>query len=125
MRYEVRFDPDSGFLSVTVEGEYGLGLANHILAELRAATVRHPAAPILIDTRAALTTMTATDTYDLGQSLQALGIATAIRMAIVNQPRPDFNRAAFLVEIGRHRGLQIRNFHELAPAVAWLNGGDP
>ena len=124
MRYEVRFDPDSGFLSVTVEGEYGLELANHILAELRAATVRHPAAPILIDTRAARTTMTATDTYDLGQSLRSQGVATAVRMAIVNEPRHEFNRASFLEEIGRHRGLQIRNFHELAPAVAWLKGGE-
>jgi hypothetical protein len=125
MRYEVRFDPDSGFLTVTVEGEYGLELANRILAELRAATLRHPAAPILVDTMAALTTMTATDTYDLGQSLREQGVATAVRMAIVNEPRHDFNRASFLEEIGPNRGLQIRNFHEMEPAVAWLRGGEP
>jgi hypothetical protein len=125
MRYEVRFDPDSGFLSLTVEGEYGLELANHMLAELRTATLRHPTAPILIDTRLAHTTMTATDTYDLGQSLREQGVATTVRMAIVNEPRHDFNRASFLEEIGRNRGLQIRNFHELAPAVVWLNGGEP
>jgi hypothetical protein len=124
MRYEVRFDPDWACL-VTVEGEYGLELAHHILAELRGATLRHPTAPILIDTRTANTTLTATDTYDLGQRLREQGVATTVRMAIVNEPRPDFNRAAFLEEIGRNRGLQIRNFHEMTPAVAWLTGETP
>ncbi|MBS1241945.1 MAG: hypothetical protein H6R40_1372 [Gemmatimonadetes bacterium] len=125
MRYEVRFDPDSGFVCVTVEGEYGLERAHHILAELRAATLRHPTAPILIDTRAANTTMTATDTYDLGQRLREEGVATTVRMAIVNEPGRDFNRASFLEEIGRNRGLQIRNFHEMPPAMAWLLGDAP
>ncbi|HEX9167027.1 MAG TPA: hypothetical protein VF862_14035 [Gemmatimonadales bacterium] len=125
MRYEVRFDPDSGFVCVTVEGEYGLEQAHHILAELRGATLRHPMAPILIDTRTANTTMTATDTYDLGQRLREQGVAMTVRMAIVNEPGRDFNRASFLEEIGRNRGLQIRNFHEMPPAVAWLAGETP
>jgi hypothetical protein len=122
MRYEVRFDPESGFIHVVVEGEYGLDFARHILAELRSATVRHPQAAILVDTRAAQTTMTATDTYELGQTLRAQDVATNVRMAIVNEPRLEFNRASFLEELGRNRGLQIRNFHDLTQATAWLTG---
>jgi hypothetical protein len=122
MHYEVRFDPDTRLIRVTVEGEYGLELAQHILAELRAATRRNPDAPILVDTRNAPTLMSATDTYALGQSLREEGVATSVRLAIVNQPRAEFNRASFLEEIGRNRGLQIRNFHEMEPALAWLAG---
>jgi hypothetical protein len=123
MRYEVRFDPSSRFICVTVEGEYGMDQARHMLAELRSAAIRHPDAPILIDTRTAQTTMTATDTYELGQALREQDVGTSVRMAIVNEPGREFNRASFLEELSRNRGLQIRNFHDLAPATAWLTGG--
>lgn len=122
MRYEVRFDPASGFLTVTIEGVYGMDLAQHILAELKAATIGHPDAPILVDTRQGQTTMTATDVYQLGQELREKGVGTTVRMAIVNEPGRDFNRASFLEELARNRGLQIRNFHDPDPAVRWLSG---
>jgi hypothetical protein len=122
MRYEVRLDPASGFLTVTVEGVYGMDLAKHILAELKAGTIRHPDAPILVDTRQGETTMTATDVYELGQELREQGIGTTVRLAIVNEPGRDFNRASFLEELARNRGLQIRNFHDLDPAIRWLSG---
>lgn len=125
MRYEVRFDPASGFLAVTIEGEYGMEWAQHILAELRSATIRHPDAPILVDTRRGQTTLTATDVYGLGQQLRELGVGTTVRLAIVNEPGRDFNRASFLEELARNRGLQIRNFHDLAPATTWLSGVEP
>lgn len=125
MRYEVRFDPSTGFLAVTTEGVYGMELAKHILAELKAATIRHPDAPILVDTRQGQTTMTATDVYQLGQELREIGVGTTVRLAIVNEPGHDFNRASFLEELARNRGLQIRNFHELDPAVRWLSGVEP
>jgi hypothetical protein len=122
MRFTIQHDPALGLLRVVVEGEFGPDVAQRILAELRAAMVRHPGTPILVDTRAAHVTLTATEVYGLGSDLQEQGVATTVRLAVVNEPQREFNRAAFLEEIGRNRGLMVRNFHDLDTALGWLSG---
>jgi hypothetical protein len=122
MRFAIQHDPSRGLLQVVVEGEFGIDMAQRILAELRAAMVRHPGTPILVDTRVATAALTATEVYGLGSDLQEQGVATSVRLAVVNEPQREFNRASFLEEIGRNRGLKIRNFHDMDAAIAWLAG---
>ena len=120
MAHEIRFAPTPGLLHVIVQGAFDYAESRRILAELAAAAVKHPATPILVDTRDASALLSATDVYHLASELADAGVSTSMRLAIVNAPRPDFDRASFLEEIGKHRGLQLRHFFELDAAVAWL-----
>jgi hypothetical protein len=120
MSHEIRFVPSPGLLHVMVRGEFDYAESRRILADLATAALRHPAAPILVDTREAVATLSATDTYNLASELVEAGVSTSTRLAIVNNPRPDFDRASFLQEIGKHRGLQLRHFHALDSAITWL-----
>jgi hypothetical protein len=120
MPHEIRFVPTPGLLLVIVRGEFDYAESRRILADLAAATVRRPAVPILVDTREAVAMLSATDTYNLASELVEAGVSTSTRLAIVNSPRPDFDRASFLQEIGKHRGLQLRHFYAVDSAVTWL-----
>jgi hypothetical protein len=122
MPHEIHFVPSPGLLHVIVRGEFDYAESRRILADLAAAAGRRPTVPILVDTREAVAMLSATDTYNLASELVEAGVSTSTRLAIVNNPRPDFDRASFLQEIGKHRGLQLRHFHAVDSAVAWLTG---
>ncbi len=120
MPHEIRFVPSPGLLHVIVRGEFDFEESRRILADISAAATRRPAVPILVDTREALAMLSATDTYHLASELVQAGVSTSTRLAIVNNPRPDFDRASFLQEIGKHRGLLLRHFHSIDSAITWL-----
>jgi len=120
MSHEIRFVPAPGLLHVIVRGDFDYEESRRILAALAVAAGKHPVAPILVDTREAAALLKATEVYHLASDLVDAGVSTNTRLAIVNKPRPDFDRASFLEELGQRRGLQLRRFSELESAVAWL-----
>jgi hypothetical protein len=109
-------------IHVIVRDELDLATSRRILADIAATGLAHPGVPVLVDTRAAHATMSVTDVYQLATELAESGVSHRGRLAVLNNPGPEFNRASFLEQLGKNRGLQFRHFHDYQATVDWLTG---
>jgi hypothetical protein len=66
-----------------------------------------------------------TDVWALARDLGSLGLTPANRVAILNRPKDDFDRAAFLELCAGNRGYHIRAFREFEDAFSWLVSEQP
>jgi hypothetical protein len=66
--------------------------------------------------------MTATDVYEITTALAESGISQRVRLAVLDRVGREFDRASYLEQLGRNRGLQVRHFHEHQEALDWLSG---
>jgi hypothetical protein len=79
---------------------------------------------ILIDTRDAdgrLLSML--DLYSLCRRFAELGFQFNHKLAIVNCPKDEFDRGAFVELVAGNRGWQVRAFRKIEPALDWLAAG--
>jgi len=64
------------------------------------------------------------DVWTLAKKLTSSGLRA--RMAVVNSPKDDFDRGAFLELCAVNRGYDLKAFRDFEAAFTWLNeGGQP
>jgi len=122
MAHEIRLLSTPELIHVIVRDELDLATSRRILADIAATALGHPGRPVLVDTRAAHATMSVTDVYQLATELAESGVSHRVRLAVLNTPGREFNRALFLEQLGQNRGLQFRHFHDYQATVDWLTG---
>ena len=122
MTHEIRLLSTPELIHVIVRDELDLATSRRILADIAATALGHPGRPVLVDTRAAHATMSVTDVYQLATELAESGVSHRVRLAVLNTPGREFNRALFLEQLGQNRGLQFRHFYDYEATVDWLTG---
>jgi len=125
MSYDMRVIPISEFLRTDVSGEIDLQATRAVLKELLDLCARNNIHHILIDTREASSRANTVDVWTLANDLGSLGMSTQHRIAILNRPKDDFDRGAFLEMCAINRGYQLRAFRDFEIAFTWLTSGEP
>jgi hypothetical protein len=120
MAYDVRVIPIKEFLRTDLSGVIDLQASRAVLKELLDRCSRNKIHHILIDTREASSRASTVDVWTLANDLGALGMSTKHRIAILNRPKDEFDRGAFLELCATNRGYQLRAFRDFESAFTWL-----
>lgn len=121
MPAEIRVMSPEDFIQSGPDGSYDYDATKAFLYELVAAAAREGNPRLLIDTRDFVASeIEITDVFDLVTHARSLQLGAKSRVAIVNRPKDEFDRAK-LFEIGAaSRGLQVLAFRDYDEALAWL-----
>ena len=84
---------------------------------------KHDVDRILIDTREATSNASMLDVWTLARKLTYSGLRA--RVAVVNRPKDDFDRGAFLELCAMNQEYQLKAFRDFEAAFTWLNEGKP
>ncbi len=125
MAHDVRVIPVNEFLRTDVAGTVDVKASRELLAKLMAICRREHLDRILIDVREASSDSTILDIWTLASDLGALGVAPGNRVAILNRPKDNFDRGAFLELCATNRGYQLKAFREFEEAFIWLTSEVP
>jgi hypothetical protein len=125
MAYDVRVIPIREFMKTNITGEIDLKASRRMLSELMAVCKRENMTRILIDSREASSHSTMLDVWTLAKDLGSIGVTPENRVAVVNRPKDNFDRAAFLELCATNRGYQLRAFREFEEAFTWLTSEQP
>jgi hypothetical protein len=125
MAYDLRVIPISEFMRTNVSGEVDLKASREMLSGLMAICEREKIDRILIDGREASSQSTAVDVWTLAGDLGSLGVNRGHRVAILNRPKDEFDRGAFLELCATNRGYQLKAFRDFEAAFAWLTTEQP
>ena len=109
------------FVRADVDGHFDLKRSQELLKELAGFTRENPTQHILLDGREATSDLTTVDIFNLVSSLFEAGVGVRNKLALLNRPKDDFDRAAFLELCARNRGFNISAFRDFEAALAWLN----
>jgi hypothetical protein len=120
MACDVRVIPIREFMKTDLAGEIDLNVSRELLSELMAACKRENMTRILIDSREASSHSTMLDVWTLARDLGSLGVTHENRVAVLNRPKDNFDRAAFLELCATNRGYHLKAFREFEVAFAWL-----
>ena len=122
MAVDVRIIPITEFLRADVSGTL-METSLILLCDLIAACKEHNVDRILIDTREATSNTSVLDVWTLAKKLTSSGLRA--RIAVVNSPKDDFDRGAFLELCAVNRGYDLKAFRDFEAAFTWLNEGEP
>ena len=122
MAVDVRIIPIKEFLRSDVSGTLDLERSLSILRKLAEECKNHNVDRILIDTREATSNASMLDVWTLAKKLTYSELRSA-RVAVVNRPKDDFDRGAFLELCAVNRGYELRAFRDFEAAFTWLNEG--
>jgi hypothetical protein len=121
MPHNVYIIPAKEFLRADYRGELDLAASQRLLVDLAMTCADTPDRNILIDVRGADTpVLTASNLFDLVQTLRSLGLGVTNRIAILREPRDTFDRARFFEMLATDRGLKVGAFEDFEAAFGWL-----
>ena len=123
MAVEVKIIPIKEFLRTDVSGNLDLEKSLIILGDLVEECKKNNVDRILIDTREATSNASMLDVWTLAKKLTHSGLKAQV--AVVNRPKDDFDRGAFLELCAMNRGYQLKSFHDFEAAFTWLNEDEP
>ena len=123
MAVEVRIIPIKEFLRTDVSGNLDLEKSLIILGDLVEECKKNNVDRILIDTREATSNASMLDVWTLAKKLTHSGLKAQV--AVVNRPKDDFDRGAFLELCAMNRGYQLKAFRDFEAAFTWLNEDAP
>jgi hypothetical protein len=124
MAYDIRLIHLKDFLRTNVQGVIDLDSTKALFKEIATASAKHSNHHILMDVRdiPAGGQLSAADVWEIASSLEECGIGRHNRIAILNAPKDNFDRAAFLETCAANRGFNIRAFRDFEKALHWLAG---
>ena len=125
MAVNVRVVPIKEFLRTDVAGHLDLQTSRTLLHGIIGACKTHNVDRVLIDTREATSKASVTDVWTLASELKSVGLSPQNRIAVVNRPKDNFDRAEFLEICASNRGFQLKAFREFEAAFTWLTEGEP
>jgi hypothetical protein len=120
MTHDIRVIRLRDFLRTDLQGHIDLESSKEALRDVARSCAENHNHHVLIDTRDTTTTATVMDVWDLASSLEDCGIGRTNRIAILNAPKDNFDRAAFLETCAANRGFNIRAFRDFESALYWL-----
>ena len=120
MSHDVRLIRAQDFVQSDVNGVVDLQGTMRLLRETAAACLAHENHHVLIDVREARGKFTAPEVVELALTLRDLGFDRHHRIAILNDPRDGFDRAALFETVAATRGFYVRAFREFEDAFRWL-----
>ena len=109
------------FIRADVDGHFDLERSRQLLKDLAGFTQDNPGQNILLDGREATSDLTTVDIFNLVSGLFEAGVGVRNKLAMLNRPKDDFDRAAFLELCAKNRGFNISAFRDFEEALAWLN----
>jgi len=121
----VRIIPVHKFYRTDTTGHFDKAATRRALQEVATACAARGMRSVLLDTRESSTEMSAADVFELATSLEELGFTRPFKIAIVNRPKDQFDRAAFFEDCATNRGFPTKAFREFEAAVMWLSAGEP
>jgi len=124
MAYNLKVIPISEFLRSDVTGVVDLKASRELLKGLVEICEKENLDRILIDGREASSSASTVDVWTLANDLGTLGLSREYRVAVLNRPKDDFDRMAFLELCATNRGYQLRAFRDFEEAFTWLTAGD-
>ena len=119
MSIEVQM-PASGVIKATESGDLNLKAAEQMLDRVAAIAQRKASVRILLDTREAITHLSATDMYVLVKHLMKGNGTWARKTAIVASPK-DSDKLAFFELCAQNRGVCVHIFTDYDEAMNWLS----
>lgn len=125
MAYEVQIIPIKEFLRTDVSGVVDLAASRKLLRGLVVVCSQKNVSRILIDGREASSDASTADVWTLANDLDSLGVSRSHRVALLNRPKDEFDRGAFLELCATNRGYQLRAFRDFEEAFAWLTSEEP
>jgi hypothetical protein len=112
-------------MKTDVSGEIDLNATRGMLSQLMAMSKRENMTRMLIDCREASSHSSVLDVWTLARDLGSLGFTYENRVALLNRPKDEFDRGAFLEICATNRGYQLKAFREFEAAFAWLTADEP
>ena len=120
MAHDVMIVPAREFVRTKSSGEFDLDETRKASVEVFSKMKDANISEVLLDNREAYTKMTGSDILQLFWQLDHAGLLRGRKIAILNRPKDDFDRAKFFEACGQARGYQIGAFQEFEEAVTWL-----
>lgn len=112
--------PARDFFRTKSSGEFDLDATRKACFDVFSKMKDLNVSEVLLDHRETSTQMTASDLLTLFKELHSGGFLKERKVAIVNDPKSDFDRDKFFVACAQAKGYQIAAFHEFEEAVTWL-----
>ncbi|MGE0609209.1 MAG: hypothetical protein AB7O62_19105 [Pirellulales bacterium] len=110
----------SDFLRSDVAGQIDFDLSKQLLRDLGRACARHPGHHMLVDVRETRGFLSAEEIYCLVEVLEEVGLGEDCKLAILNRPKDDFDRAKLLEMCAKKRGLRVAAFRDFEAAFEWI-----
>jgi len=122
MPFEIRQISIADFLRTDITGVFDFEATKVLLSEIVESCFRAGITRMLIDTRAARPrNIGVSDIYTLVMHLMLLGIDSHHRLAILNDPPDEFDRAKLFEECAALQGMNVAAFRDFEAALEWLN----
>jgi hypothetical protein len=124
MAHDIRLIHVRDFLRRDVDGVIDVKSSRRLLKELANASVERGNHRIFVDIRDTRPggKLSVVDILEIASILGELGFGPHNRIAILNDPKDDFDRGAFLETCAVNRGINIRAFRDFEKAHFWLAG---
>lgn len=121
MPYDIRIISSTEFLRLDAQGHLDLAASRQMLYDTLWACTNRSIGRVLIDTRQATTDMTAAQVTTLADTCrQVTAPADQHKIAILNRPVDEFDRAAVVAEAAEEQGWNVRTFRTFESAFQWL-----
>lgn len=112
--------PANEFIVASADGEVDFPGTRAGLMKILKAAALHPEAHVLVDVREASSRLQPYEVYSLVAVFNELEPPFDGRLAIVNRPKDEFNRAQFFALAARVQGFQVAAFQDFDEALRWL-----
>jgi hypothetical protein len=122
MDLDVRVVSIAEFLRYDASGEYDFESSKAVVAEIAKSLVELKKCNILLDLRNAIPkNISAGDIYSLVLHFLSFGPPQGNRLAILNDPKDEVDRAMIFSMGVNRQGFDVASFHEFEPAMEWLS----
>ncbi|HEX6267754.1 MAG TPA: hypothetical protein VFZ81_12770 [Burkholderiales bacterium] len=122
MARNIRIISARDFVSAKPDGQFNLEESEQLLREVVGVSEPLEQFDILVDTREAASTLSATDLWFLADRLVKYPKTFAGRTAILC-PAERFDHASFFALCAENKGVDMQAFPSYEEAMAWLSAG--
>lgn len=120
MPYNLQIVPAREFIRTNANGEFDLEGTKALFLSVFSQMKGLDVSEVMLDVREAHSKMTSFDLYQLLSIFDGVGHKGNWKIAIVNRPKDDFDRAKFFELCAQNRGYQVSAFQVFEEAIAWL-----
>jgi hypothetical protein len=120
MPTKINVIPAGAFIVATGHGDVEFAETRAQFMKIMKAAALVPDAHVLVDVREARSQMQPYEVFSLVTVFNELNPPFSGRLAIVNRPKDDFDRAAFFSLAARVQGFQVAAFQDYEEALRWL-----
>ena len=131
MTLTMRIKPGREYLAILVDGVFDLDYANELTPRILDACALHRSSRLIVDARGVRGTILLGERYIYAETFARLykerrvaGTVRHVQFAFVAVP-PVLDPQRFGGKVAVSRGVQVKVFHAIEEACAWLEGRSP